>query len=136
MSTLSRRSAFRSVAVLPLVVTSIPTPVGNPDAALLALGRRFDAMANKLDHDIDVSWTLLEEFSEVEAQITSTPATTLEGLSVKARVTCWARLGDLDASEHSTANERMALSIVRDLIRLYDPSLERPGALKSLVDEI
>jgi hypothetical protein len=30
----------------------------------------------------------------------------------------------------------MALSIVRDLIRLYDPGLERPGALKRLVQDI
>jgi hypothetical protein len=60
----------------------------------------------------------------------------MEGLFVKARARCWALLGDLDYSEQSPMTERMELSIVRDLIRLHNPSLERPGALKTLVKEI
>ena len=136
MNILSRRSALRSLAVSPLVVTSIPAPCIQSDALLLALGRRFAAVATKLDDGIDVSWDLLEELDQVLALIIGTPATTLEGLAVKARVTCWALLGDLDLNDQSPANERMALSMVRDLIRLCDPSLERPGALKRLVNEI
>ena len=65
----------------------------------------------------------------------ATPATTMEGLYVKARAGCWALLGDLDADEHASADQRMALSIMRDLIRLYQPSLERPGALKKLIEQ-
>jgi hypothetical protein len=42
-----------------------------------------------------------------------------------------ARLGDLDPTGETT-DERMALSIVRDLIRLFAPELERPGALTEL----
>jgi hypothetical protein len=136
MNHLSRRSALGSLVVSPLVVTSTPAASIRSDTVLLELGRRFAAMATKLDNDIDVSWEMLEEFNEVEAQIIATAATTLEGLSVKARVTCWALLGDLDPNEQSTTNERMALSIIRDLIRLCDPDLERPGALKRLVREI
>ena len=136
MNMFSRRSAFRSIAALPLVVTSIPAANIRSDEALIGLGQRFIALASKLDNDVDVTWDLLQEFNEVEAQIIGTPATTLDGLSVKARVTCWALLGDLDSSEGAPANERMMLSIVRDLIRLCDPRLEQPGALTRLVDEI
>jgi hypothetical protein len=135
MDLLSRRSALHSLAAPPLVLTSAHSPGVKSDALLLALGRRFSRLAIKLDDDIDVPSDLLQEFSEVEEQIISTPATTLEGLGVKARVTCWALLGDLEASDQSTANERMALSIVRDLIRLCDPSLERPHALKRLIND-
>jgi hypothetical protein len=53
---------------------------------------------------------------------------------VKARAACCARLGDLD--DRATGGERMSLSIVRDLIRLYDRNLERPGALTQLVEDI
>jgi hypothetical protein len=54
---------------------------------------------------------------------------------VKARAACWALLGDLDPAGQSTTDKRMALSLVRDLIRLYDPGLERPGALEKLVSD-
>jgi hypothetical protein len=103
---------------------------------LVAFGRRFDELAAKLDDGLDIAWEMLEEFSQIEGQVIARPATMIEGLWVKARVTCWARLGDLDASEQSKASGRMALSMMRDLIRLHDPSLERPGALKRLVNEI
>jgi hypothetical protein len=39
-----------------------------------------------------------------------------------------ALLGDLDPAGAKTLDQRMALSIIRDLIQLYDPRLERPGA--------
>ena len=35
-----------------------------------------------------------------------------------------------------TAEDRVALSMIRDLIRLYHPHLERPGALRKLVEDI
>lgn len=60
----------------------------------------------------------------------------MEGLRVKARVACWALLGDFDAAGQSTTDKRMALSIVRDLIRLYALGLERLGALTKLVEDI
>jgi hypothetical protein len=60
----------------------------------------------------------------------------MEGLFVKARAACWALLGDLDCPAKSTTNARMSLSIIRDLVRLFDPTLEKPGALRKLLDEI
>ena len=136
MKLFSRRSALFSAAMIPAVATTRP---GEADAVLLALGRRFDLIAAQLDyaieHSLDIDWDALYEFSDVEAEICATAATTIEGLYVKARAVCWALLGDLEYCERSPANERMGLSIVRDLIRLHRPDLEHPGALKKLINE-
>jgi hypothetical protein len=48
-------------------------------------------------------------------------------------VECWGLLGDLDAGQ---SNSNIAVSIIRDLIRLHEPSLEQPGAIQRLVEEI
>jgi hypothetical protein len=45
-------------------------------------------------------------------------------------------LGDLDPTTGATTDARMALSIVRDLIRLYDPDREGPNAIPDLLAEI
>ncbi|HEY6018893.1 MAG TPA: hypothetical protein VIY48_03090 [Candidatus Paceibacterota bacterium] len=134
MKPFSRRSVLLSAAVIPTSTVFKQTPAA--DNVLFALGREFDTFTEKIDSGLNIPWEALNEFSRVEEQIVATPATTMEGLCVKARAACWALLGDLDSNEQSTTNERMALSIVRDLIRLYNPSLERPGALRRLVTEI
>jgi hypothetical protein len=138
---LSRRAALVSLAVSPLLANAMPATVApSADAHLLTLGRDFSLAAAELDRAIanggdgDPSWPLLEKFAQLESAIVATQAVTMEGLCVKARAACWARLGDLD--DCATGGERMALSIVRDLIRLYDPNLERPGALTQLVKDI
>jgi hypothetical protein len=82
-----------------------------------------------------VDWQVLEQLGWLDAEIVGMEAVTMEGLCVKARAACWALLGDLDPAGQLTTDKRMALSIVRDLIRLYDPGLERPGALKKLVED-
>jgi hypothetical protein len=140
MKQLSRRAALISAAFIPALAAAVDAETAKADSTLLALGRRFDALAAQLDHAVEhgpnISWNALEEFSRVETQIVATPASTIQGFCVKARAVCWALLGDLDASERSTAYERMTLSIVRDLIRICDPSLEQPGALNELVKEL
>lgn len=140
MKSISRRSALCSVTMLQLLVAPAEAEKYATDITLVRLGRRFDALAAQLDHAIehglDTDWAALCEFSEIETEICATAATTIEGLYVKARAVCWALLGDLEYCERSPANERMALSIVRDLIRLHRPDLEHPGALKRLVKEI
>ena len=78
----------------------------------------------------------LNRFGEIYDKILATQSLTIEGLRVKARLVSWVRLGDLDPANGSTDGREIALSIVRDLIRLYDPHLERPGALTALVQEI
>jgi hypothetical protein len=79
---------------------------------------------------------VLDRYGWIEAEIVATSATTIEGLRVKARAACWALLGDLDPAGESTTDKRMALSIVRDLVRHCDPGLERPRALKVLIKDI
>ena len=137
MKKLSRRSALFSAGLLSLLGQ---THAETGDFKLIGLGRQFDAVAAKLDraieHGLNIDWSDLEDFGCIVDKIVVTPATTIDGLCVKARVRCWARLGDLDDhGEQSTDEDRMALSIVRDLIRLRYPDLERPGALTELVRE-
>jgi hypothetical protein len=88
------------------------------------------------DDGLDVGWDTLYEFGRVLSEIVGTPAATIDGLCVKARVGCWGLLGDFDSADESAAGAQMAFSIMRDLIRLRHPNLERPGAVKRLVEEI
>jgi hypothetical protein len=108
------------------------------DRKLMVLGRRFDSLASEIDGAIEYGsyprQNTLEELSRVESEIVATPATTISGLRVKARAACWALLGDLQPEGESTTDKRMALSMVRDLIRRYDSHLERPGALAALLE--
>ena len=138
---LTRRATLGSLAASPLFVATKPVvAVSSADAHLLTLGRDFDTVAAKLDHaiaaGIDFDDGLLEQLGRLDVEIINMQASTLEGLCVKARAACWALLGDLDDFGNTTTDRRMALSIVRDLIRLYDPGLERPGALKQLVQDM
>jgi hypothetical protein len=109
------------------------------DAELVALGNKFDEIANALDDAIENKtdlMDLLEQLRPIDAALAATSAKSIDGLRVKARAACWSRLGDLDPTDESTTDRRMALSIVRDLIRLYDPGLERPNALQELVADL
>jgi hypothetical protein len=136
----SRRAAVGSFAALVLSVSTLPAAASSTDAHLLLLGRDFDAVTARLDHAIasgtDFDDDLLQQLDHLSAEIANTQASTMEGLCVKARAACWASLGDLDDPADSTTDRRMAISIVRDLIRLYEPCLEKPGALKQLVEDI
>ena len=138
MKKISRRSALFSAGLLSLLG---PTRAEAADFELIGLGRQFDAVAAKLDraieHGLNIDWSDLEDFGRIVDKIVATSATTIDGLCVKARIGCWGLLGDLDdPGEKTTADERVALSIMRDLIRLRHPHLERPGALANLIREI
>lgn len=136
---LSRRALIGLLANGPVVEYVGMMPV-NADAELLSLGAKFDDITEELDSAVargtDISEKVLGDLGLVEARIIGTSASTVEGLRVKARAACWALLGDLQSGDQSTTDKRMALSIVRDLIRLYDPGRERPGALQRLLEEI
>jgi hypothetical protein len=106
MKQFSRRSALFSAAMIPAIAVSRPAQTGAADTVLVALGHRFDALAAQLDHAVEqIEWETLEEISRIETQIVATPATTIEGLCVKARAGCWALLGDLDPDEQSTPTD-------------------------------
>lgn len=135
----SRRTLLAGLATVP-VAQFATERMTTDDAKLIALGGKFDILAAEIDHSIesgsDITIDALEQFSQIGAEILTIQAKTIDGLRVKARAACWALLGDLDPSDNMTLDRSMALSIVRDLIRLHDPSLEHPGALKKLVEDI
>jgi len=107
------------------------------DAKLTELGNQFDQLVERFDDPREGAEYFTDEFfthlSRIEAEILSTPARSIAGYRVKARAACWALLGDIDPHSGSTTDQRMALSIVRDLIQQYDPGLEQPGALQRLL---
>jgi hypothetical protein len=140
-SAISRRSALSVLATSPLLTAAASVcEASSPDCHLLALGREFTAAAAKLDYAIaariDFDDEVIENLNRLETEIVWTQATTMEGLSMKARAACWALLGDLDEYEEVSTDKRMMLSIVRDLIRLYDPALEKPGAITRLIQSV
>jgi hypothetical protein len=137
MKSFSRRSVLYSAVSLPVIASCRLTEGSLADANLLKLGSQFDALADELmKRPVVIIAEFEERLDRIEAEIVATPATTIDGFRVKARAACWALLGDLGSGDQSTTDKRMALSIVRDLIRLYDPDVERPGALKDLVKDI
>lgn len=115
------------------------------DAQLLSLGREFEMVADQIDREVcgksclvmDAFKLLMERFDRVWNEIISTQAGSVDGLRVKARAVCWAQMGDLDCVQGDKGDkpDRMALSIVRDLVRPYDADLERPGAIAKLIAE-
>jgi hypothetical protein len=140
ISRISRREALAIVSILPCRATASIESNPFSDARLLLLGRAFDEVITKLDraadgrYDVEDEW--LEELDRIEVEILKTQAVTIDGFRVKARAACWALLGDLNSVSEETTDQRMAISTIRDLIRGYDPQLERPGAVKQLVEEI
>jgi hypothetical protein len=135
-----RRSILGSLPASALLSPAALSAEGaSADERLLHLGREFTEVAADIDRAIDGGTDLadvwLDRLGRLDADIAAAPATTLAGLCVKARAACWARLGDLDPPDEATIDHRMALSIIRDLVRLHDPGLERPGALQRLVED-
>ncbi len=132
----TRRAVVAGVASAPALLPAVVSAAELPDARLIELGRQFQTIVQGLE---DCEWSddsLLDSLDAAEDEILRIHATTMEGLFVKARAACWALLGDLDVPAKSTTDARMSLSIIRDLVRLFDPTLEKPGALRQLLDEI
>jgi hypothetical protein len=135
MKRLSRRCAVFLAAMSPALAVSIHPAIADADLVLLELGRQFDTISAQIDHELHTEWETLNEFDRILQQILCTPATTLEGLLVKARAGCWVLLGDFESADESAAGAPMAFSIMRDLIRLGAPHLENPGALRRLIQQ-
>jgi hypothetical protein len=62
------------------------------------------------------------ELLPIEAAIISAPATTLEGMKVKARVVYWCRQGEVDVNPTDATDNRVTASIIRDLMQLQGTS--------------
>jgi hypothetical protein len=130
----SRRAVVAGISVTPVVSAAVAeTSTLSPDANLVVLGHEFERVVKLLD---DTEWAdegSLRKLADIEGKLLSTQAKTMEGLGIKARVACWALLGDLDPMNAPTTDKRMTLSIVRDLIRIHYPDLEKTGALAQLI---
>jgi hypothetical protein len=136
----SRRAMVASLVAVSAVPTgAITSDSTSSDDDLVDLGRQFDEVVSEIDQSIDGGSDLVVEvlarLDRIEAAVLATEAATIDGLRVKARAACWARLGDIDASDQPSMDLRMAMSIVRDLIRVHDPELERTDALVQLLAE-
>ena len=124
ISILSRRDVVSGITATPAVAAARFTAAASLDASLLALGVQFDEIVRALDSAIEqkghlgVLNALLPRFDAVEAAILATQAKTIRGLQIKARAAHWALLGDLELANETTTDQRMSLSIVRDLIAL------------------
>ena len=107
------------------------------DARLTALGDQFGCVSAHIDHAIEgrqeLTELMLQQMDELANAIANQPATTLDGLRVKARVAAWALLGDLEVRQDCALAGDMCRSILCDLIRHWDPSCEKPGAVRRLL---
>ena len=124
ISILSRRDVVSGIAATPAVAAAGFTAAASLDASLMALGVQFDEIVSALDSAIEQKGhfsalnTLLPRFDAIEDAILATQATTMRGLQIKARAAHWALLGDLELAAQTTTDQRMSLSIIRDLMNL------------------
>jgi hypothetical protein len=137
MAMLSRRTLISCLSAL--CPTGFSSEVHTrPDAGLSELGLQFDYVSSSIDLAIEgrqeLCQSMLQRMDELAKAIDNQSATTLDGLRVKARVAAWALLGDLDARQDCALAQDMSRSILRDLIRNFDPNRERPGAVARLLD--
>jgi hypothetical protein len=136
MAMLSRRTLFSWLAACSAGFGS--EVHARSDAVLNELGRQFDYISSNIDLAIEgrqeLNLPMLQLMEELAKAIDSQSATTLDGLRVKARVAAWGLLGDLDARQDCALAQDMSRSILRDLIRNFDPDRERAGAVARLLD--
>lgn len=133
---LSRRSLFLAVSSCFTALSQIAA-IASRDVDLMELAREFETLASTIDLAVDnraeLTEPMLHRLDALANSIDHAPATTLDGLRVKARVAAWALLGDLDAQQDSGLAQQMSRSIVRDLIRTFDRDRERPGSVARLI---
>lgn len=99
----------------------------HPDAELLALGREFEAAWEnerrlvalaKTDAECDAAWA---PTSAIVHRIVNMPATTMEGLRVKARAILWCGYEEDEAGPEmfgSNTDHRLAGTIIQDLLNI------------------
>jgi hypothetical protein len=96
------------------------------DKKLISLGLRFNSLTRTWDdvaikthhsyNNFDII-ALIEAIIPIEADIVSTQAKTIDGLLVKARAANWSREGCINPEHEGSTDQKMAWSIVRDLIQ-------------------
>jgi hypothetical protein len=124
MSTFSRRASTLGLSLIPFFSASATIA---DDSALLSLCTQFDQIGY-MHNTSDLSKIEAEKVYQVlemlEHQIVQMQAKTIEGVVAKALVAAWTRCGYLEPTDESTAEHRLAISILRDIVRLYAPHCE------------
>jgi hypothetical protein len=121
---ISRRTAIGIMAAASTFPESLSEAEANAvDAELVRLGRELEAHRAALDDasDHDAAMALLDRIEAISAAIARVPADTIEGLYVKARATAWSIESDcglLDPEKEFTLNDRVAASIICDLLKI------------------
>ena len=134
---LLRRTIISSmVAASTIAGSAITAEANHVDGELIALGGQLEALQAALDHpsDRDAAMALLDRIETVSMAIVLAPAETVQGLYIKARATAWALESDcglLDPTKESSLNDRVAASVIRDLLRLGAPLGERAPLIPS-----
>jgi hypothetical protein len=84
------------------------------------LGRELNSIQTALDRagEHDQAISLLEQIDVVTTAIADIPATTIQGLYIKALATSWSLLHDFDPKKEISIDSRLVVSILYDLIRL------------------
>ena len=136
-SSITRRAVVRALpmfgaaAAVPLNISASAEAgvLDHPDAALLQLSEELDrawdaeqavfavwrnVCSNEADENTDAAAAVS---SGIVEQIGETPATTLDGLRVKAKAVLWCHCGELESldGDDATTDIRLADSILRDL---------------------
>ena len=124
-SKLSRRGVVAGIAIAPVLPATLIQK--EADAELVALGKQFTDIVELLNEKS--AWSdkvRLSGLADIGIAIMNTPATTMQGLIVKARVACFAQGSGfwLWIDPDTQPGFPFAMSIVADLVRRYDPDLE------------
>jgi hypothetical protein len=118
----SRRAFVVGAAVTPVaaVTSTIRAETNSPDAELIALGDELDSIPAALDcaGEHGQAIALLNRIDTLTAKIVAMPATSLDGLYVKARATSWGLISDYDPCAEISNDMRIVVSLLRDLMRL------------------
>ena len=126
LPSITRRAAVIGV-LASTTALAVPAVAGaaHPDAALLALGAELDARwaEEKLHDNGDINlWeAAYDRCQDTVAMIEDTPATTLDGLKVKARAVAWCHSGDEKVDlivDQDTRDLRLANQIINKLLAL------------------
>jgi hypothetical protein len=119
----SRRAFAFGLAAMPtssVLPTTAVAELNPPDSELLAMGRELFSAQAALDRagEHDQAIALLKRIDVVTTAIADMPATTIQGLFIKALATSWSVIDDFDPKEGVSSDMRLVLSILYDLIRL------------------